>query len=76
MDMHSFVAFPQVKPYMRAVYTNRHPGSSITYDGTYKMASLTRRAARVLMMAMGELDHMMGHVFSESWSNLLPFWSG
>ena len=75
--MHPFVGFPQVKPYMHALYTNRYPGSSITYDGTYKMANLTRGLARVLMIAMGELGHMMGHVFvpSESWSHLLPFWS-
>lgn len=63
---------------MHALLCSRHPGTNMSYDGTYKMAKLTRGAARVLMIAMGELGEIVGYAFvpSESTSNLLPFWGG
>lgn len=70
--------FPQVEPHMHALVCSRHPGTNMSYDGTYKIANMSHGAAKVAMIAMGELGHIMGYAFvpSESWSNLLPLWAG
>ncbi|CAN0236692.1 unnamed protein product, partial [Scytosiphon promiscuus] len=70
--------FTEVEPHMHALVCSRHPGTNMSYDGTYKIANMSQGAAKVAMIAMGELGHIMGYAFvpSESCSNLLPFWAG
>jgi len=54
-----------------------HACTNMRYDGTYKIAKMCHGAAKVAVIAMGELGDIMGYAFadSESCSNLLPFWA-
>jgi len=62
---------------MHALICSRDPGTNMGYDGTYKIAKMCHGAAKVAVIAMGELGDIMGYAFadSESCSNLLPFWA-
>ena len=49
----------------------------MSFDGTFNVANITPGNGKVLVIAMGELGHIVGYVLvhSESLSNLLRFWS-